>query len=249
MKKKGFDPNDLNKKDKLGDTPMIYFIIDENVTMVRYLIAHGADCRTTDEGGRFPLYYAASRGHLEIVRLLSHDGGAHEDIRRVTRDGNGCSPLRIALHKDYFDVVWWLILNGALAPLDDVDGGGIDDAIMRRDLRQEGAIDDMVMRRDLRQETYNTRQENRWRTVLSWARGAVATHDNVVQLLVTGTIVRTNNQESSLLVPFKGTSGILELIAHYISGTKQQLRTLRQLLILLPAFIAGVPFVEEDEDE
>ena len=53
---------------------------------------------------------------------------------------------------------------------------------------------------------------------------------------------------SSPLVIFKGKSGILELIAHYIAGTPQQLRTLRQLVDRLPALIADVPFVIEEED-
>ena len=47
----------------------------------------------------------------------------------------------------------------------------------------------------------------------------------------------------------KGKSGILELIARYVSGTKQQLRTLRRFNVLLPVFIEDTPFVEEDEDE
>ena len=54
---------------------------------------------------------------------------------------------------------------------------------------------------------------------------------------------------SSPLVIFKGKSGILELIAHYIAGTPQQLRTLRQLVDHLPALIADVSFVIEKEDE
>ena len=231
LKKLGFDPNDLNKRNKFGWTPLTYFSSKGNVTMIRYLIARGAVCRKTDKDGWSPLYVAALYGYFEIIKLIYHHGGAHDDIRSV--DNLGDSLLRIALRKEHFHVVYWFILKGALSSRhDDVAGGGIDD---------------MVMRRDLRQEVYANWQDDKRLTVLSWARNAVATHDTVVELLLTGMIVRSNQTSSSLEV-FKGTSGILELIAHYISGTPQQLRTLRQLIDRLPAFIADVPFVEEEED-
>ena len=177
------------------------------------------------------MYCAAQHGHLEIMKLLSQVGGARDDIRRVTK--HGYSPLYIARCSGHIEVVYWLIQNGALAPLgDDVDGGGIDDMVMRRDFLQS-----RFWRDDKRLP------------ILSWAQDSVARHTKVVQLLLTGTIVRSN-QTSSLLGMFKGKSGILELIAHYVAGTKQQLRTLRQLTDRLPAFIADVPFVvDEDEDE
>ena len=209
----GFDPEDLKKVSlkKCSRTPLIYYSYLGDVTMVRYLIAHGADCRKTDQYECTPLYWAAMYGRLEIMKLLSQDGGAHEDIRKVTVDG--WSPLRIALHNGYFHVAQWLILNGALASRDD------------------NVIDDMVMQRDLRQQR-NWRDDRR-RTVLSWARDAVATYDQF-QLFVTGTI----------LFPDEEVPGVLEIIADYVAGTQPQLRTLRQLIDRLPAFIDDVPFIE-----
>ena len=95
---------------------------------------------------------------------------------------------------------------------------------------------------------------------------AIRTYATVKVLLLTGTIVPTslyrrhpNNpyatrsnkrmkkSSSSPLVMLKGKAGILELIAHYVSGTPKQLRPLRQLSVLLPAFIVDVPFVVDDE--
>ena len=124
-----FDPNDLNKRNEFWWTPLTYFSYKGNVTMIRYLIARGADCRKTDAEGYFPLYIAAIYGHLEIIKLIYHHGGAHEDVRKHTGNGwpNGWSALCIALH-NHVDVVKWLILNKALSPpRDDVAGGGIDD--------------------------------------------------------------------------------------------------------------------------
>jgi len=142
----------------------------------------------------------------------------------------------------------WLIWKQALSTHDSVEGGGIDDAIMRRDFRQSRTWD-----------------EDRRLAILVWTRDVITTHATVTFLLLTGTIVPTslyrrhpNNpyatrsnkrmkKSSSPLVMLKGKSGILELITHYVSGTPQQLRTLRQLLTQLPALIADVPFVVEDE--
>ena len=218
--------------------------------MCRYLIARGADCRKGDSYGIFPLYVAAANGRLEIIKLLYHDGGAHDDIRRVTREGY--SPLRVALRYGHFDVVQWMILNEALSTPRDVDG----------------VIDDTIMRNDLRPVSGASWDYDKRRTVLSWAQNSVAAYENV-KLFLTGTNVsassvrrHSNNpyatrsrkrmkvvSPSSPLVIFKGKSGILELIAHYIAGTPQQLRTLRQLVDHLPALIADVPFVIEEEDE
>ena len=95
---------------------------------------------------------------------------------------------------------------------------------------------------------------------------AIRTYATVKVLLLTGTMVPTsvfrrhpNNPYAtrskrmkvapSPLVLLKGKAGILEVIAHYVAGTPQQRRTLRQLLDRLPAFIEDTPFVVEDEDE
>ena len=255
LKERKFDPEDLNKACSIEDwyhpvTPLIYFCWKGNLEMVRYLIARGADCRKRDAKGCFPMFAAAAGGHLEIVRFLSHECGAHADIRKLTMDGY--SPLTIALYNDHFDIVEWLIRNGALSssPHDAVDGGVIDDAIMRRDLRQE---------------TGDHWQEDKRLTVLAWAQISVAAYENV-NVFLTGTLVSASSSSvcatrshkrrkvvspssSSPLVIFNGKSGILEVIAHFSAGTPQQLRTLRQLVNLLPALIADVPFVIEEEDD
>ena len=232
LTKLGFDPDNLNKRNEQLWNPICYFSAKGNITMVRYLITRDADCRQTNQYGCFPMYQAACNGHLDVMQLLFHESGTPEDIRKVAR--GDYSPMYIALVRGHFNVVYWLILIGALAPRNDVDGGGIDDATMRRDLRQDQENDDW---------SYDHRE-----TVLTWAQTSVANHDNVVKVLLTGMILRSN-QTLSPLVVFKGTSGILELIADYVAGTKHQLRTLRQLIDRLLDFIAEVPFVDRHEDE
>ena len=217
---------------------MIYFSKSGNLKMVRYLHSRDADCRGTDSNGWFPgwfpLVWAAAGGHLEIVRFLSHDGGAHDDIQRQIRFGThplrnplfkDHSPLRIALFKGHFHVAQWLTLNGALEPpRDDIAGGGIDDEIMRRDLRP----------------ARHWRDDKRL-PLLLWAQDVVADHDNF-QSFLTSTSFTFNGKQ---------LPGELELIAQFVAGTPQQLHTLLQLIVCLGEFIDDVRFVirgEEDED-
>jgi len=249
LMERGFDPDDLTKRDRVGRIPMTYYCSTGNVTMVRYLIARGVDCRRADQWGWCPMYWAAANGHLELVQVLSQDGGAHEDIRRVTL-GFGTSPLGIALDKNHFHVAYWLLLNFGWLPrwLGQNDGG-----IVQERGRgwmdyyvDNGVIHDATMRSDL-SLTYSNGKRRPWgfdkrELVREWAQDIVTTHDNVVTLLLTGMIVRSNQASSSLVV-FNGTSEILELIAHYVAYTPQQVRTPRQLLVLLPAFIDDTPFI------
>ena len=258
LRQKGFDPDDLHELNDMGDTPMIVFccwtgnLTMCRLTMVRYLIARGADCRQQDENGGFPLYYAAACGDLEIIKLLYHDGGAHEDIRRVTTDGT--SPLRIALAAGHFHVWEWLILKRALSPRND---GVLDETTLRNDLSPT----QRMLFGDPSSEPSIVDPNLRF-TVLAWAQDAVETHDTIVNVLLTGTIVPTslfrrhpNNTYAtrsnkrmkgspSPLVVFKGKSGILKVVAEYAGDhTPQELQTLRQLSRRLSAFIDDVPFV------
>ena len=240
LTKKGFDPEDIHKACVVTGgwqttTPMIYFCCMGLVTMVRYLVYRGADGRTADTYyGRCPMYWAAANGHVDTIRWLAHEGGAHDDIRRVT--STGISPLRIALHRGHVEAAQLLILLGALSPQ---NGDGImEDRILRRDLCHEGS----EWSEDLRC------------SILVWAQQSVA----AVPVLLTGTLVsatkpyatrshkRQKRSQASALVVLNGKSGILELIAHYVAGTPHQVRTLRQLITLLPVFMADVPFVVEE---
>ena len=178
LKKIGFDPDeDINKKCRIGNTifqygiavdddigscfvtPLIYFSCAGNLTMCRYALSRGADGRIRDQDGWSPMYWAAVKGHLDVVAWLFHHG-----------QGDGFFALCIALHHEHFEVAKWLILNGGLASNDD---GAVDNLIMRNDLNQ--AVDEYWM-------------DDKRRTVLTWAQNSVAAHINV-KLFLTGTIV------------------------------------------------------------
>ena len=249
LKQQGFESEDVNDGDRLGMTPLILFCCTGNLPMCRYLVfRRGANCRQTDQYGCTPLYTAANYGHLEICQFLFHHCvGAHEDIRTV--NNSVVPPLLVAFYNEHFEVVQWLIRNGALSVSSD-NAGVIDDATMRRDLYPQRVFENWSYDRRL--------------TVLSWAQDAVTNHDNV-ELFFKGTIIpaasfrrhpkneyatrskriKLSSSSSSPLVMFKGKSGILELISKYAGNPKpQELRIFRQLLVRLPAFIEDVPFVD-----
>ena len=186
LTKQGFDPDNLNKKDGMGHTPLIHFCWKGNLTMVRYLIfIRGVDWREIDGNGRFPLYWAAMAGHLKIIRLLFDECGAHEDVRRVSN--NYTSPFDEAFYYGHFHIVPWLILNGALTSL------------LRR--RTSSRIHTYTMRRALFFDQFLD-YDKRLRLV-AWAQAAVAAHE---QFQVSSFIP---------LVELRGNSDVLEIIAGY----------------------------------
>ena len=249
LTKIGFDPDHINKNCSVKNrggywtvTPIFQFSQDGNLTMCRYLVSRGADCRKEGPGGWFPMYIAAANGHLEIVQFLYHDGGAQDDIRRLDKCGN--SALHVALWNGHFHVAQWLILNEVLSARN-----------------YYGVIDDTIMRNNLYPTGYFFWKDDKRLPLLSWAQDAVTTHNNF-NIFLKGTIILSavfrrhpNNEyatrskrmklspSSSLLIMLKGKSGILQLIAAYTGYSKaNDLRIFRQLIILLPAFIEDTPF-------
>ena len=59
-------------------------MLDNNLTLVRLLVTHGADTTKADTDTWTPLHAAAANGHADIVRYLM-DRGA--DTQAVTEEG------------------------------------------------------------------------------------------------------------------------------------------------------------------
>lgn len=70
-------------KDVYGNTPLINAVIDNNTTVVRRLLAQGADANGRGSGGRTPLMFAADGGHTGLLKLLlarGADVNARSDV-------------------------------------------------------------------------------------------------------------------------------------------------------------------------
>jgi len=87
------------------------------VERVKELLEKGADPNTQDEKGRTPLYWAASEGHVDVVRLLLERG-----VDPNTQDEFGDTPLHEAAYKGRVDVVELLLVRGADPNVKDGDG-------------------------------------------------------------------------------------------------------------------------------
>jgi hypothetical protein len=61
-------------------SPLHAAIHEEELSVIKLLIQHGANCNTRYSDGQTPLFYAVTKGSLDVVRLLVEEGGASVDI-------------------------------------------------------------------------------------------------------------------------------------------------------------------------
>jgi ankyrin repeat protein len=57
-------------------SPLHAAIEGKQPKVVKWLIQHGADCNTRYSDGQTPLFYAVTKGSLDVVRALVEEGGA-----------------------------------------------------------------------------------------------------------------------------------------------------------------------------
>ena len=74
LKQHLFAGADVNAKDDLSTTPLLYAAGRGRKEIAKLLIAKGADMHERSIGGAKPLYVAVLGGHKEIVELLIENG-------------------------------------------------------------------------------------------------------------------------------------------------------------------------------
>ena len=67
-------PNEFNRKNNQGETPLHVAIPTENIEMCELLIEGGADVNIRDNKGQTALHIASEEGHSEVVKLLINAG-------------------------------------------------------------------------------------------------------------------------------------------------------------------------------
>jgi hypothetical protein len=101
---------DVNQQDEIGMTGMTALSVASAGGLhdtVRYLVEElGADVNA--DVPRPPLYVAAVRGHLDVVRLLLKLGANIDQT-----DSNGVTPLMVATVQKHDELVLWLVKAGA----------------------------------------------------------------------------------------------------------------------------------------
>ena len=82
--------SNLSIKNPQNETPLMLAAINNQLDLAKVLIARGAD---VNQPGWTPLHYAASKGHVEMMRLLI-EHHAYLDAESP----NGTTPLMMAAH-------------------------------------------------------------------------------------------------------------------------------------------------------
>jgi ankyrin repeat protein len=99
---------DIETKDALGYTALLWAVREGHSNITRLLVNHGANIHARTPYGETPLWWAARSGHDSLVEFL-HDRGA--DIE--SRDKFGLTPLAWAVENDHSAVARLLVGWGA----------------------------------------------------------------------------------------------------------------------------------------
>ena len=67
---------DVNQRDPLGRTPLLFALLYDRTQAAEMLLGHGADFALNDEQGKTPLMVAAERRNIESLKLLLHAGAS-----------------------------------------------------------------------------------------------------------------------------------------------------------------------------
>jgi ankyrin repeat protein len=96
---------DLNALNVLGESPLMLACLNGELELATQMVKKGADVNKT---GWTPLHYAASKGHLSVIKLLL-ENYAYIDAESP----NGTTPLMMASMYGTTDAVNLLLGEGA----------------------------------------------------------------------------------------------------------------------------------------
>jgi ankyrin repeat protein/Tol biopolymer transport system component len=116
-------PEELNKQDENGKSPLHIAIEMKHTDIARYLIEKGADTSLKDKDNESPLHEAAATGNLEIASLLLERGVTSlNDPNAAKHNGfvGNWTPLHLACLNRHPEMAQFLLENGA--DIEAVDG-------------------------------------------------------------------------------------------------------------------------------
>lgn len=114
-------PSHVNVCDEEGWTPLMSASSSGRLTVVHSLLQHGADAAAVNSGGRTALHYAASKGHVGILRQIV--GGVGRGARAINqRDKVGATPLHRAAAANQPSACELLLEEGAAVDAADASG-------------------------------------------------------------------------------------------------------------------------------
>jgi ankyrin repeat protein len=95
---------------KCQQAPLHLAVRMKNIPMIRLLLEKGADVNAKDEGGKTPLCLAIYTENNEIVKLLL-SYGADPNVVFSNKLQMVSTPLRLALRKELYALVWSLLAD------------------------------------------------------------------------------------------------------------------------------------------
>lgn len=103
-------PDNINCRDTAGrnSTPLHLAAGYNNLEVVEFLLAAGADVNAQDKGGLIPLHNASSYGHVDVAALLIRHGTSVNAV-----DKWGYTPLHEAAQKGRTQLCSLLLAHGA----------------------------------------------------------------------------------------------------------------------------------------
>lgn len=101
--------SDINEKDRFGETALYKAVINNNLEMADYLLAHGAFVNSENNHYFTPLHQAAINGYEDMIKLLVRNGAELDN----QTDDTGATPLHIALDRNRYTTAEVLLDLGA----------------------------------------------------------------------------------------------------------------------------------------
>ncbi|VVC31093.1 Putative transposase IS4/IS5 family,Ankyrin repeat-containing domain,Ankyrin repeat [Cinara cedri] len=114
VEKKGAN---VNAKDEYGYTALHEAAEENQMEVVKFLVANGADVNARNNEGITPLRDVAYEGHKEIAEFLVANGA-----KVNVADNKKVTPLHMAAYEGHEEIVKLLVANGADSNAADKDG-------------------------------------------------------------------------------------------------------------------------------
>ncbi|EAX88109.1 hypothetical protein TVAG_422640 [Trichomonas vaginalis G3] len=102
---------DINARNKVGHTPLLCAVFDNQLECARLLIDRGADVNDCDNEGFAAIHIAAGNGHMDVLKFLVTKGA---DLGALTIDGG--TALWVAAGAGDYEIFEFL-LSGCRIPL------------------------------------------------------------------------------------------------------------------------------------
>lgn len=102
------NPSVLDERNSIDETALHWYVIENCLPEIEFLLSCGADADTVDHAKSTPLINASQLGHKNVVTILISEG---VNINAFNTEGD--TALHLASSGGYVDIIQELLSNGA----------------------------------------------------------------------------------------------------------------------------------------